>query len=280
MKALTLKEVQGVCLDVMKEFHRVCMENDIKYSLFGGTLLGAIRHKGFIPWDDDIDVCMMREDFDKFCQVYQDSDDYRLFCPQRKNIYITFGRLCEMKRTVVKNLASPTFDRETGIWIDIFPLDPADDDLYTYQKRAFKLHEENLRMMERRFLMNSFWSLRPAQMVVYLELKHFFKGKYKAYNRPIEELLAEYDQKIRNFYKGESSHVALLALLKEYWYPANHHFEKKWFDSYQLRPFEDTEFLCMEGYDANLTRCFGDYMTPPPEDQRVPVHVGQTYFWK
>lgn len=84
METLSLKDIQGVLLRIMKYIHSFCVENDIKYSLCGGTLIGAIRHKGFIPWDDDIDITIPRPDYDRFVKIFKDSDEFKLFAPERK----------------------------------------------------------------------------------------------------------------------------------------------------------------------------------------------------
>ena len=100
MNYLSVKEIQDVLLRIMKYVHTFCVENDIKYSLEGGTLIGAIRHKGYIPWDDDIDIAMPRPYYDKFVKEFIDTDEFKLFTPERNNSYINYARVCDIKNTI------------------------------------------------------------------------------------------------------------------------------------------------------------------------------------
>ncbi len=119
MQQMTLEEIQAKSLCVLKEFHEFCTKNDIRYSLAYGTLLGAVRHKGFIPWDDDIDVMMLRPDYNRFVTLYKDNDDFACFADERKNCLLAYARLADIKSTYVTP-ASVWANRDTGIWIDIF----------------------------------------------------------------------------------------------------------------------------------------------------------------
>lgn len=90
MKEMTLREVQLFELDILKDVHEFCMANHINYSLAYGTLIGAIRHKGFIPWDDDIDIVMPRPDYDRFCRTYKSQAGYEIFSPIQGNSYLGY----------------------------------------------------------------------------------------------------------------------------------------------------------------------------------------------
>src|SRR5690606_2891856 len=114
-----------VQLEILIEFDRICKKNNIKYQLFAGTLLGAVRHKGFIPWDDDIDVCLLRKDYNKFIQACKTDLDSRSFLQTYvtdKNCIIQFAKL---RKNNTLFLESGISDCKThhGIFIDIFPLD-------------------------------------------------------------------------------------------------------------------------------------------------------------
>lgn len=151
MKEMTLKEMQNFELDILKDFHEFCVSNNIRYSLDGGTLIGAIRHKGFIPWDDDIDVVLPRPDYEKLCSLYQ-SEKYRLKCFQNdKNCYLGFARIYDFKYTTFDTRYPWCKDKNVGLWIDIFPADGAPDNEDELQKLYGKVLEYRMKTMKPRY---------------------------------------------------------------------------------------------------------------------------------
>ena len=128
MKNLTSKEIQQIGLSILKKFADYCEEHGLHYSLAYGTLLGAARHEGFIPWDDDVDVLMGREDYDKMIEYYNKGeriDGLSLLYPNETSDYLTpFAKLCD-DRTVAKEKSTKN---KHGVWIDIFPVDKVPED--------------------------------------------------------------------------------------------------------------------------------------------------------
>ena len=133
MKKMTNNDIQNVCLELTKEFHRFCTKNHLRYTLAYGTLIGAIRHKGFIPWDNDVDIIMPRPDYNKFVELYQDNENYSVIAPEKGNSLLAYGRLVENKRTLIVTLTHWA-NKDTGIWIDIFPFDGVEDDEFSFNK--------------------------------------------------------------------------------------------------------------------------------------------------
>ena len=140
MDSETLRKVQLVQLEIAKEISRVCDENGIKYFLTGGTLLGAVRHGGFIPWDDDLDIGMFRQDYEKFLEIAPVSlrEQYRIIDWKSDQSYPhPMGKVIK-KGTLYKE--SKRKDQgEQGIWVDVFPYDNIPNLNNDFQARIFKL---------------------------------------------------------------------------------------------------------------------------------------------
>ena len=121
-RRLSLEEVQAKCLDIMLDVHDFCLKNGIKYSMSGGTLLGAVRHKGFIPWDDDVDIFMLRPDYDRFVSTYE-SPRYVLMSMERDKWYsLPFAHVADVTETEIEWMNVPFCHENGGVKIDIFPI--------------------------------------------------------------------------------------------------------------------------------------------------------------
>lgn len=127
MREMSLRDIQEVSLDILKDVHAFCVKHNINYTLFGGSMIGAIRHGAIIPWDDDIDIAMPRPDYERFIHEYVSASGYKLFAPELHNCFLGFARVSEMKKTYVNCGRLKWTNEITGCWIDIFPLDAAPD---------------------------------------------------------------------------------------------------------------------------------------------------------
>lgn len=133
MRHLTLQELQQFSLDILKDVAGFCEKNNIRYSLGYGTMLGAVRHKGFIPWDDDVDIMMPREDYEKFRTIYKSKLYSFIDSRNTPDCYIAFGRVCDTKKTLASSCI-PWVKKDVGVWIDIFPVDRVPDDKDTFDR--------------------------------------------------------------------------------------------------------------------------------------------------
>lgn len=275
MKEMTIQEVHQVSLDVLQEFHDFCVNNNIHYSLSGGSLIGAIRHNGFIPWDDDIDVQMPRPDYEKFIHTYTSHSGFELCCRElpdyEKKMGYPYARLCDTKRTFVDMGTKPWIQKQLGIWIDILPCDgmPSDEKLAKKHLRINWLWEKQ-----------AFWSGTRYIPWSYIVKAKNLNEKAKFIVKKILSMIIRVSSfepiyRVKTKYDYNTS---------EYFFAIPHYGMREWqpkknMESFQLHKFEDREFMIMSGFDANLTSLFGDYMKLPPEDKRI-SHDFNKYYWK
>lgn len=271
---MTRKEVQQVSLDILKDVHEFCVENNIHYSLSGGTLLGAIRHNGFIPWDDDADIQMPRTGYEIFIKTYKSKKGYKLLCPElTKNgeTKVRLTKICDMEKTYIDQGPYRFTPLEIGVNIDIIPVDGAPDN-FDEAKRHLKRLVMQLRFLNAWRTSNSKWSdglryKKWEQRIKFFILK--FIGLFLNGNvlKKALDIQKEYDYSSSNYFFA-GPHYGMGE-----WQP------KKNMESYILHKFEDTEFYVMSGYDDNLHSLYGDYMKLPPENKRV-SHDYNKYYWR
>lgn len=269
MKEMALQEIQQVCLDILKDVHSFCTRNDIKYSLQGGTLLGAIRHKGFIPWDDDIDIIMPRPDYERFCREYISAKGYKLICRGKQECYLAFARVCEMEKTYVNCDLCPWTKEDTGVWIDVFPADGAEDEYDIVEKRINKMkriHEKGVQYRRTKTPFSSLrgWDAKMKQIVRMLVYSH--KNVFDNYIIQCQEVIY-----------GSTKHYCNLAYLE---YGMHEYHRTEVFECCFLHPFEDSEFYIMKGFDEALMEKYGNYMQLPPVDEQVGRHKWMKFYWK
>ena len=258
-----LKKVQEVELEILKEFDRICKKHNIKYFLAGGTCLGAVRHKGFIPWDDDIDVSMLRADYDKFIKVYKEDlnkEKFYLESPETDdNCGMLYAKLKRKDSIFAEAGKSRNIDEE-GIWIDIFPMDNLCDNkflgkLYLYRTYALKI------IMMNKYGYIEYTNNKKRNIIIgcvkFLSL--FFNKKR------LKKKLCRMTRKFNNRDTNTLLCFAGVYLKKEI-------FNKEVFKNSIETDFEDLKSYIPVGYDKYLTQFYGDYMKLPPKEKRVGHH--------
>lgn len=253
----SVKELQGILLDIAKTFHDICVEEKIPYFMVGGTMLGSIRHKGFIPWDDDMDFGVYRKDFDRLMKILPERlpKHYRMLTRKDTASITGFIKISD-ERTLHVYRWTNGQESDLGVDIDIFQLDPATTRTRGRIKdillklRGYKV----LSAKERPFLKKIIAYFVKAAMV--------FVSRDMLYNF-IEKYLVEKDGPlIANTYGGT---VKAEAMPKEYMG------EPKLYD------FEDTQFYGVAMPEEYLTSAYGDWKTLPPEDKRH-THIVSMYW--
>ena len=257
---MTINEIQDVSLGILKNFDAFCREKGICYWLSEGTLLGAIRHHGFIPWDDDVDVSMMRDDYEKLIKLANRFDGhYFLQYPGCEDGYgFSFVRLCNSKTTSLsKVFAYQKFNQ--GIALDIFPLDKVKmSDSQAIYDEVNLLNRDNSTCMR----MNN-PNLCEADKIRIAE----------CVNKDIVLNQMRINELVQTFNRGEYDRIGTLTYTG-YTYDRNC-FREEVYSSTLLGEFEGLRFPIPSGYDEILTTTFGDYSKFPPIEERGSWHFGK-----
>ena len=263
MREITdLNELKKIELDIMKHIHAFCEENDIKYVLCFGTLIGAVRHQGFIPWDDDIDIYMFREDYEKFRRLFPEYG-------QKHKLYIAasdttpclpraMAKVCDARTKLIEPINQ--YSDDIGVFVDIWPLDGTPSSKigrFFWNKKILFAHRlfysgiEKDEYFQGKGLKKVLRKL--CKIIGPLKVEQYIEKKAHKYPVKSDRGVECYSNKIRGFTYEE-------------------------FNGRHLVKFEDVEFYIPDHYDSILKKIYGDYMKLPPKEQQIPHHVINT-FW-
>ncbi|WP_301711301.1 LicD family protein [Oenococcus sicerae] len=248
-RELALTEVRKIELQMLIQVRDFCEEHHLQYFLHGGTLIGALRHKGFIPWDDDIDISMPRVDYEVFLNSFPENSNYRLLTPMMDNYYFAFSKLTAQK-TYIENSAEKT---QYGVFLDIFPIDDVPDNRvqsYIFFIKA-SIYKKILGHLNDK-VMNPNYNFGKK---LYWKILRSFNYK---------KILTRFSRltKQTNHHGGLCSTVTTGVQ----WFIV---YKKSWFAAQVPVFFEGEKFSAPIGYDAFLKKYFGNYMELPPREKRV-----------
>lgn len=261
MKQLTLPEMHQLLLRMLECIHEYCIANNIRYSLGGGTLLGAIRHKGFIPWDDDVDIMMPRPDYERFLEGFQGKYEHCVLQHWKndKDYPALFARVYD-DRTVLK-----LGEFRIGAYIDVFPI----DGLPPVKKHRIYWDRYRISRLFERIPKTSFWKMR-------WKLKLFTIMTFPIWYFIPAYKFREYSEKFLLKYDFESSEYAGCTVGS---YGMAEFMVSETFKKYIDVNFEELRLNAIAAYDEYLTKHYGDYMQLPPVEKRK-THHHFTCWWK
>lgn len=250
-------------LDNLKFFQAFCKEHGLRYIGCGGTVLGAVRHKGFIPWDDDIDLYMPRADYERFLSLSEElrSRGYEVQTVADKGYYCPFGKLSDLRSTVWEFERLPFI---MGVSIDLFPLDEFDESDEVITARQYRSHyyfDKYINAVSR-------YSCKTWRRALCDALKgrihqlglHVLNLWRKTHPQHYLDGFVQYE---KQFIGGHGPKCVCLPQWE------GKIFRTEWFEDVIELPFEDTTVTCPRDYDAYLRLLYGDYMQLPPEDRRI-----------
>lgn len=245
--------IHAICIELLCAFDKMCRDENIVYSLAGGTLLGAVRHKGFIPWDDDIDLFMLREDYEKFLEIYSNkplaNKYYKLIYINNGAPELPFARLVD-NRTKLYHPASLSLNR---VWIDILPL----DGIPQIEKTKIKFIKKLQKLRYGRLLANSipFTGRKKWRAIIKTPIGIFMRKT--GMRKLIVKKIIKESQKFSSPINNRVGELVAQAKVKGT-------VCKNTFRDYVLLDFEGKKFMAMPDYEQYLCECYGNYMELPP----------------
>ena len=261
MQAIGIEELKKIQKEILNEVVAFCKENNLRYCLAGGTLLGAIRHKGYIPWDDDIDIHMPRPDYEKFIATYNRKKDckYQVVTHELDRRYeVPFAKVY-LKGTIVKEF----FYKPSvfGAYIDIFPLDGV-----KHKWQAF-VSAQGIRCMYIKTMI--FCNRQTLARKIRLFITKLILSPFSSHFilKTMRRIATMYDYEKCDHICSFGARTAMQEI-----------FTRDVFDSFVDVPFEEGTYKAPKGYDIYLTQKYDDYMQLPPEEKRVSLHNSQAYW--
>ncbi|SDW69793.1 lipopolysaccharide cholinephosphotransferase [Kandleria vitulina] len=261
-------DYKQILLGVMDAIDSYCRTHSITYYLVGGTLLGAVRHKGFIPWDDDIDIAMKRSDYERFCLEFNSDrkDNYKVVgLHNMKSYYTSSAKVIDTSTSLLENAFQAV---ELGAYIDVFPLDYISAD--NLGKAEQLLCKKTLALK-----VKSVKTMNISSSRSWLKNGLIVASRVLCWSS-INKISQDYDRRAKKI--AGTSNDAYIANLYGAW-GKREISESKYFDSIVELPFEGRLYMAPCGYKMYLQGVYGDYMKLPPKEKQVAHHDFKVY-WK
>lgn len=254
-----LRRLQLTQLEILKRIDGICRKHGISYSLFGGTLLGAVRHEGFIPWDDDLDICMSRSEYERFLRAWEEERPAGYILQNKDNTPAFTQSFTKIRK---EHTCFLQYDWErgryhTGIFIDIFPIDRTPTG--RLGRLLFQWDALTHQLFTREFVPPKGSTLQKTVSRVLLTL--ITPRRREAYR------MRKLNRIKRNEGQSELPRAGIYTLDS-----IRRVLPNDFLDRFILLRFEDSSFLCSAKWNEYLTATYGDYMSLPPEDERTWTH--------
>ena len=262
-KQISSVELKKLELEIAKEVKKICDENNIDYFIIGGTLLGAVRHKGFIPWDDDMDIGMTWNNYQRFLKLAPEKMDDRFFiqtCQTDLNYHNIFAKV-RLRNTHMIEKVTENIEICDGIFVDIFPYISIKESLLKSKCYMFRLRIlGKMSLLKHNYDLNGITESSLSRFLN--DIMKILPFSSKTVDKKLYSLLSQADQG-----KGEAYYIECDGM-----FSGDFAFLKTFFDNLIELPFEDTSFKAPFKYDDYLTKAYGNYMEYPPQKEREKGH--------
>lgn len=267
-----IEELRITLLYIMDEIHRVCEENQINYYIIGGTAIGAVRHKGFIPWDTDIDIAMRREDYERFLSIANEKLSHIYHCAyykNSKNWYRPHAVVFKTDTMIHWNKDVYLNKKECPVYVDVMPLDYAPLSLEDKKKQEDDIKKKRYFQKRRECVLYKRNSC--IERLLKKSYSYFLRlHSEQKFNESLDAVMRRYSNKKTGEICSMASHYSYTKQCMDV----------NIYGKPRLYSFEGREYYGPEKMDAYLTKIFGDYMKLPPEDKRTEYldHIGHIDF--
>lgn len=265
MKEINNRELQNIQLEILKKIDSYCKEHKIQYFLAHGSLIGAVRHQGIIPWDDDIDIAISREDYERFVAGFSDEHMEVYSLRTSEKCHFPYAKVSDSRTVVFEGSLRKT--SEFGVNIDIFPMDVAPDDIKERQK-----------LIRRARFWQMLLKIKLSRVSKIMTLKQnliIFPGRILLAPISVTSLARNIDR-ISSSLKGQDTNTVGVMV---WGYGEREIFRKEVFSEVMEMQFEDFSAPVPKGYDKVLTSLYGSYMEYPPLEKQMSHHDFEAY-WK